>query len=212
MAPGGGDPLIAVVELVVFDFDGTLTRTDTLLPFLATVDPVRTARHAPAAVAAAKRRRSDRDRLKEQLIGQVLAGRSSAEVVAHGERFVRRILPRLLRRDVVGHLAAHRRAGRVLALASASPDVVVEPAARLLGVDQVVCTRLAPPDERGPWRFRSGNCRGPEKLDQVERVAGRLGVQRLWAYGNLPDDAPLLSRADVAVTVARQRLQPLVAP
>lgn len=197
-------------DLVVFDFDGTLTRTDTLIPFLATVDPARTARYAPVAVAAAKRRRDQRDRLKEELVGRVLGRRGEAEVTAAGERFGRIVLPRLLRRDVVAHAVGHRRAGRTVAVASASPDVVVEPAARLLGFDEVVCTRLLPPDGNGgSWRFRGANCRGVAKLEQVEAVLARLHVERFWAYGNLPDDGPMLDRADVAVVVARQRLDPL---
>jgi phosphatidylglycerophosphatase C len=197
-------------ELVVFDFDGTLTRSDTLIPFLATVDPARTARHAPPAVAAALRRPDQRDQLKERLIGRVLGRRSEDEVRRAGQRFGRRVLPRLLRPDVVAHLEAHRAAGRRLALASASPGAVVTPAAHHLAIDLVVCTGLAPPGDGSPvWRYRDGNCRGPVKLARVEALIERVGPDRLWVYGNLPDDAPILGRADVAVAVDRRRLDPL---
>lgn len=196
-------------ELVVFDFDGTLTRGDTLIPFLTMVDPVRAARFVPAAVAIAKRRPDRRDEAKERLIARVLAGRSQAQVIAAGERFGRLVLPRLLRRDVVAHAVAHRRAGRVLAVCSASPDVVVGPAARSLGIDEVVCTDLAPPAGDAGWRYAASNCRGEVKVERVEALVARLGAERLWAYGNLPDDAPLLGRADVAVPVDRRRLDPL---
>lgn len=211
MAPGGGGPLTAVAaELVVFDFDGTLTRSDTLIPFLATVDPVRTARHAPGAVTAATRRRDQRDELKEQLIARVLGRRSVEAIDRAGQRFARRVLPRLLRPDVVAHLHAHRAAGRTLALASASPRAVVAPAAAHLGVDLVVCTDLlAPGDEHPTWRYRDGNCRGPVKLARVEALVDQVAPDRLWAYGNLPDDQPILDRADVAIVVDRRRLDPL---
>jgi HAD superfamily hydrolase (TIGR01490 family) len=197
------------VELAVFDFDGTLTRTDTLIPFLFTVDPARTLRHAPTAVVAAKRFPHRRDQLKEALIGRVLAQRSAQQLASAGERFARTVLPGLLRPDVLAHLEGHRAAGRVVAVASASPEVVVGPAARRLGVDRVVCTRLTAPDSSQPWRYRDGNCRGEVKLARLEQLVRDVGAERLWVYGNLPDDAAILDRADVAVTVSRRRVAPL---
>jgi HAD superfamily phosphoserine phosphatase-like hydrolase len=197
-------------ELAVFDFDGTLTRTDTLIPFLFTVDPARTLRHAPTAVVAAKRFPDRRDQLKEALIGRVLAQRSAQQLAAAGERFARTVLPGLLRPDVVAHLEGHRAAGRVVAVASASPEVVVGPAARRLGVERVVCTQLTAPSCRSePWRYRDGNCRGEVKLARLEELVRDVGAERLWVYGNLPDDAAILDRADVAVTVGRRRVAPL---
>lgn len=212
-ATEGGGPLGAGTELVVFDFDGTLTRTDTLIPFLATIDPGRTARHAPPAVVGAKRFRARRDELKEGLIARVLGRRTPDEVGRAGERFARTVLPRLLRPDVVAHLRAHTAAGRAVAIASASPDAVVRPAAARLGVATVLCTDLRPPDggdgADGRWRYRDGNCRGGVKLARVDALARDLAPGRLWVYGNLPDDGPILDRADVAVVVRRRRLDPL---
>jgi phosphatidylglycerophosphatase C len=194
-------------DLVVFDFDGTLTRGDTLVLFLATVDPARAARYTPAAVARARRHPDRRDQLKEDLIARVLRRRSDDEVRAAGRRFARRVVPRLLRPDVVAHLRDHQRAGRQVAVASASPEAVVVPAARALGVDQVVCTRLtAPGPGPGRWSYDGENCRGSTKLERVQGLARDLGVDRLWCYGNLPDDGPLLESADVAFVVGRRRL------
>ena len=53
-------------------------------------------------------------------------------------------------------------------------------------------------------RFRTPNCRGPEKL---ARLAGILETAAtLYAYGNSGGDADLLARADVACHVKRDRL------
>jgi phosphatidylglycerophosphatase C len=77
--------------LAAFDFDGTLTRRDTLVPFLATIAGRASllralgAESPRLALAAAGRR--DRDLVKERVLTRILGGRSYAEVEAAGRAF-----------------------------------------------------------------------------------------------------------------------------
>ena len=196
---------MTAAEVAVFDFDGTLTRGDTLLPFLATVAPARVTRWAPAAVVGARRRRSERDRLKEELLGVVLRDVEPERLVRAGRSFAEGLLLRLLRPDTVAELRAHQAAGRTTVIASASPEVVVAPAAEVLGVDLAIATRLHVRD--GRWRYHGPNLRGEAKLEAVRAVIDPWAPSARWVYGNLPDDGPLLEWADHPTVVrARARI------
>ncbi|MDQ1477028.1 MAG: phosphatidylglycerophosphatase, partial [Actinomycetota bacterium] len=71
-----------------FDFDGTLTRRDTLVPFLTTVAGRAVVMRALAAesggLARAAAGRADRDVAKERVLTRVLAGRPHSEVATAG--------------------------------------------------------------------------------------------------------------------------------
>jgi phosphatidylglycerophosphatase C len=194
--------------VAAFDFDGTLTRRDTVLPFLVQVAgraPVARslAAQSPALVQMALGR-GDRDLAKTQLIARVLSGREWEDVAASGRAFARRVIARGLRPDTVARLAWHRAEGHHIVIVSASLDAYLHEVAEQLGVDAVLCTTLER-DERGrvTGRLVGGNCRGPEK---VARLRAHVGDEPmlLWAYGDSSGDRELLALADRAVRVSRR--------
>ncbi len=199
-----------MADVAAFDFDGTLTTGGSVLPFLAAVTSRRrvaaaTARLAPRLVAAAVAGGAAADSAKERLFEQVLAGVPATRAGAVGAEFARRHLERRLRPEVVARLEWHRDRGDRVVVVSASPEAYVGPAARLLGADGVLATRLADRDGRLTGRYEGGNCRGEEKLRRLREWIVETGDPPglLWAYGNSRGDLRLLSAADVGVNLGR---------
>jgi phosphatidylglycerophosphatase C len=92
-------------------------------------------------------------------------------------------------------LRAHQAQGHRTVVVSASPSLYVDALARRLDIDAVIATELEVVDGSLTGRFAGRNCRGEEKLRRlVEWLDGRDVV--LHAYGNSPDDDPMLGRAD----------------
>jgi phosphatidylglycerophosphatase C len=197
-----------IPTLAVFDFDGTITRGDTLVPLLARVNLSRTLRHAPPAVVRASRDRHARDRAKEQLLQAVLAGADEEHVHRLSRAFVQTRLDRIARPHVIRRLRRHQADGHHLVLASASPQFVVEPAARHLGFDSVLCTRVER-DADGRWGLRGPNLRGDAKRHALEQVAVQLEPQQIWAYGDSSDDLPMLRWADHGFRVRARDVLPV---
>ena len=202
--------------VAAFDVDGTLTRRDTLLPFLARVrgrasTSAALARHG-GALALTIAGRGDRDAVKQAVLTQLLAGRPHREVAERGEQFAAEVLARRLRPDALGRWQWHRDQGHSLVMVSASLADYLEPLGRLLGATAVLCSRLeVDADGRLTGRLDGGNCRGPEK---VARLRAWLHPQTpgVWAYGNSSGDRELLASADVAHRLRRRRLLPAVPP
>lgn len=187
--------------VAAFDFDGTLTARDTLLPFLREVAGRRrvagTLLRNVRGVLRAGRVRDERDVVKERVLAACLAGMPWAVVEETARRYVAGIR---LRDDVVSTLAAHRAAGHSLVVVSASPAVYVAPAVAPLGVEHVLATELEVVDGHLTGRFAGRNCRAEEKVVRLDAWLAGRDVE-LHAYGNSPDDAAMLARADHAVWV-----------
>jgi len=202
---------VAVSEIAAFDLDGTLTRRDCLMPFfLRVAGRGRLAgamvRHSPV-LWAAMRDRERRDEAKATMVRALLTGRSAADMEEEGERFADHVSARWVRADVADRLAWHVAAGHEVALVSASLAVYAEPLGRRLGATRVIATELeVGGDGRLTGRLAGPNCRGDEKVRRLAVQYGELPAL-VWAYGDSPDDRPMLSRAANPVWVGRELLQ-----
>jgi phosphatidylglycerophosphatase C len=194
--------------VAAFDFDGTMIRGDSFMPFLVrAVGPRRfgqiVVRSSPSTAQAYRIGR--RDASKAALVHRLLSGYPADRLAelghAYGEQLAQRIRPPMGER-----VAWHRQQGHLLVMVSASLDVYLEPAGRVLAFDQVLATQLeVGEDGRLTGRLKGPNVRGPEKAARVRAwLRQQLGDDtpyQLWAYGDSAGDRELLAMADHAVHV-----------
>jgi phosphatidylglycerophosphatase C len=200
--------------VAAFDFDGTISRRDSLLPFLVAVRGWRAvaaalARLAPQLLLMALGR-DDRDATKERLLHALLAGHAATELWASGETHASALLHRL-RPATLERVRWHREQDHQLVMISASPTVYLEPLAAELGFDAVLATGLEVDGAgRLTGRLDGGNVRGPEKVARLRAWLGSRRVDELWAYGDSRGDRELLAAADHAFRVGRGgRIEPV---
>jgi phosphatidylglycerophosphatase C len=189
--------------VAVFDFDGTLTRRDTLLPFLRRTRGAR--RTSMALLATSLLLVRDRDAAKEALLQRLLAGHDVEELRAAATVFADVVIERGLRRSVLERVRSHKSDGHELVIVTASPELYVGPIGERLGFDAVLGTRLST-DSNGrlTGRLEGRNCRGREK---VERLRTWLGSDaEVYAYGDSAGDRALWEFADHAYRVRGERL------
>jgi phosphatidylglycerophosphatase C len=182
-------------SLAVFDLDGTITRRDTLGPFLWGFlwrRPWRLPRMLLALPAAARFVfNRDRGAFKGAVIHALLGGTRRASLARWAERFVAELLPDGLYAEALAAIAMHRTRGDRLLLMSASTDLYVPLIGRALGFDEIICTEVRwRADDRLDGRLASANCRGEEKRRCLAALIARDAPGRVYAYGD--------SRADLA--------------
>lgn len=200
--------------VVAFDLDGTLTRRDTLLPFLRrTCGVARTCQALLAQSVPLVRSLAgvaSRDEVKAAVLGPLLRGRSVTALEKVAEEFAVRVVSRGMRPEMVERVGAHRRAGHDLVIVSASPEIYVRPLARELQIDNVLATRLEVDGAgRLTGRLEGFNCRGSEKVARLRDWLSPDGSLS-WAYGNSQGDRELLAQAEHRVHVGHgRRLPPL---
>ena len=190
-----------------FDFDGTMTRRDTLVPFLTTVAGRAAVLRALVAespsLALAAVGRGDRDAVKERVLTRVLGGYPYADVEIAGREFGAVLARSAITNEARDRIAWHRDAGHEVVIVSASLDVYLDEVARSLGVAHVLCTSLdTDAGGRCTGRLHGANCRGIEKATRLRTLLGDDDFE-LWAYGNSHGDDEMLALAQHPTRVRR---------
>jgi phosphatidylglycerophosphatase C len=191
------------VIVAAFDLDGTITRRDTLLPFLLAVAGRRRVARAGAAIAGTRGGRTAR---KEALLRHTLGGRPRAELEPVAEAYAAGVVERGLRPSMRAAVEEHLAAGHRVVIVTASPELYASPLGHRLGVDEVLGTVLEV-DGAGTLtgRLAGPNCRGDEKAARLLELLGAERPEHLHAYGNSGGDDALLALADTAVRLRRGR-------
>lgn len=203
--PASSELRATAAALAIFDLDGTLTRRDTLLPYLVgflVPRPARWLRLVPVVIALASFvvGKSDRDRCKERIIAACLSGANRAELDSHTERFATGLLQRGMSARALAVLQSHRAAKARLVLLSASPDLYVRAIAARLGFDDCLCTELRWDSQRLVGTFATANRRGEEKARLVRELRGQ-GATPIAAYANSSSDLAHLELVDFPMLV-----------
>jgi phosphatidylglycerophosphatase C len=200
-----GPAHVRPVAVAAFDFDGTLTRRDSLLPFLARGLGwprflVALLRCAPWLAGYALRLVRN-DVAKARLLHLTLSGRTLAEMDDWTACWLAHDFPGQLQDWTLARLAWHREAGHCCVLVSASPDIYLQRVARELGFDGLICTEMQVQDGRLTGRLHTPNCHGEQKVLRLkawlsERFgAGWAEAMTLYAYGDTAGDKPMLRLA-----------------
>lgn len=190
--------------VVVFDFDGTLTRRDTLFQFLRYLS-------GPWGLAwglllcspwivLMKLGLYDNGRCKERLLQHFLCGLPMRQLWEEGyafARFRRQVLSDL----VTGKLLNHTNHGHTVYVITASLVEWVAPLCQDLPVKAVLGT------EWGGRGFACPNCYGPEKVRRLLQAEPHRDEYRLVVYGDSKGDRDLFNIADEYHIVDQNQLQ-----
>ncbi|MFA6203425.1 MAG: HAD-IB family hydrolase [Gallionella sp.] len=187
--------------VAAFDFDGTLTRRDTLLPFLLHTLGARAvmvqALRLSRTLAAYALGLIDNGIAKERVFVACLEGKNIEALQQEADVFAAQVVPGLLRADAMRRLAWHKQQGHRCVLISASLELYASPWAKIAGFDEVIATQLEISDDRTLTGRMSGvNCFGAEKLRRLVALLGERSTYTLYAYGDSRGDRELLASAD----------------
>ena len=185
-----------------FDFDGTLTYRDTLLPFLRmlrgqprffldllTVSPWLTGYGL---------RLVKNDKAKQILLKQSLSCYTIDELEKHGKQFAEQYLPGMIRPDVFERLQMHQHNGDLCVLVSASLDIYLKPWISDNDIDYFITSSLETgADCKVTGQLDGGNCYGDEKVKRMRDLIQEIGIPaKTYAYGNSRGDIPMLKFVD----------------
>lgn len=191
--------------VAVFDLDGTLSARDTLVPFLQSLNPTGTIvgliRAMPWLVSSIVAR-ENRDRAKTIVLKHAVGGLQTDVVEDQADRFVTTVA---MNSSVVEGLQRHREDGLTLAIATAAPTFLAKAFGRRLDIGLVVGTEMEVVGGTYTGRCIGKNVRSHEKARRVQEY---IGPSLDYAYGNLPDDAPMLRLASHGFVVRNGAIEP----
>lgn len=186
------------MKLVLFDFDHTVTQSDSFMGFL---------KHSvsfgkrfwvffsllPAIVQF--KLGGDGEELKVRVLSKCFRGWSKEELESKGRSFAQQLdQTKNYKKSVYSDFLEHRRAGDKVVLVTASLDAWIEPWAQLNGVE-VICTKLKYSNGSFTGELRGKNCNRSEKKQRVLEAFDLNDFEEIIAYGNPGPDDEMISIA-----------------
>ena len=191
-------------NLAIFDFDGTLIRGDSFIPYLFCVylsslllAPrrfVSISLRLPKIIknsASHLRGTIDARSLKEMLLSAFIEG-LTVTYVNRISRLFCKLITRLARKEIVQSLRELKRQGYITVLVSASPDLYLKEIRDIFGFDFLMSTKAEIVDDRVTGKIIGENCKGVEKLRRLREVFTESEIKNAISYADDESDTPLM--------------------
>jgi HAD superfamily hydrolase (TIGR01490 family) len=189
-----------MIAAAFFDMDRTLIRANSgtkYIKFLRGRGEISTvgALRALGWIAQYKLAVLDMEAVITKLIA-TYEGQSEQETIDKCLEFFRAEIVDTVAPRALEALAAHRQKGHLVAILSSSTPYVTEPLARHLGIEHVLCTRLAVDAGKFAGTHVRPACYGEGKVHWAEAFAETYDVdlQRSFFYTDSYSDLPMLER------------------
>ena len=133
------------------------------------------------------------ERVKEEL-SAMTRGWDKAEIEALVTETVDEVITPLVYAEALAVIEEHRGRGRRVIVISASPEEIVKPLCRYIGIDDVIATRAAVDDEGRYTGEIELYAYGSGKADAIRAMAEEEGIdlEASYAYSDSITDLPML--------------------
>jgi phosphatidylglycerophosphatase C len=184
--------------LVLFDFDGTLTRSDSFLAFIQYYHG--RARYLAGMslmgpwIAAHLAGLYPNWKLKQRVLQHFFKGEDADYFQLKADAFSRDVLPGLIRPGVLKRIKSYRLQGARLVVVSASAENWLQLWCKKNKLE-LVATRLQVVDGKLTGCLEGKNCYGPEKVARLQAYLQPQEYEVVHAYGDSSGDREMLSLA-----------------
>ena len=195
------------LPVVVFDLDGTITRSDTYVPFLLYAlykQPLKILRLPVLAIDVLRYKVGSQSNswLKTRFLDAILAGQKRAVIENWAKSFSLYIFDKGLHLDAISTINSHQERGHDLVLLSASLDIYVELLGEYLGFKHIICTRTNWENNVLGSELNGGNCYGKSKVQRLNQwLSHRTDKFVLIAYADHKSDFPILKIAQRGIVI-----------
>lgn len=185
--------------IAVFDFDGTITRKDSLLEFIKFSKGKRQFYFgfflfSPLLIAM-KLKLYPNWKAKQNLFSYFYKGISVEKFNDWGKEFCF-LIDKISRPKAIEALQEHKKRGDKTVIISASIENWVKPWAEKIGVDMIIFTQIEVENDLLTGRFLTKNCFGQEKVNRFSAEFPNRNEYRLVVYGDSSGDRELIDFAD----------------
>ncbi|NCF70582.1 MAG: HAD-IB family hydrolase [Chlamydiales bacterium] len=186
-----------------FDFDGTITVKDTLIPFLYFAFPFSTfiinlfclIPHAFLYLL----RVIDNSQMKVYCLTRFIKGLSVKEFELKAKAFAESKIKYLVRPQALERIKWHQGQGHHVFLVSANLEIFLKHWSISEGIEQTIATMLEQ-DKQGLYtgKLMGRNCYGVEKVKRLKASVNFSDQDYIFAYGDSRGDKEMLEIADEA--------------
>lgn len=196
--------------IAFFDFDGTLTRRDTLFDFTRFAFGnirffFKIALLFPRVIMFALNM-TTRDTVARRFIRYFYKEQDIGTLELKAREYAAQNIPKLLNPDVYEAFCRHRDNGDEIVIVSASPELWLTPWCKGHGAG-LIATRLKTDQYLYTGDIAGNRCIGKEKVERIKKIADTSDYDKVYAYGNSDGDVAMLNMAEHAFYVSGGRLK-----
>lgn len=185
-------------KLYCFDFDGTLTKKDTMFDFLKFYNRksfyLVYVKYIPLFILL-KLGLLPADKVKESFISEFLAKKPVNEIEEVAKRYMEVNFQRLIRPNALEFIQTIDLSQVKCFLVTASLEYWVRPFAERMNM-KLLATEGEVVDGVFTGKFRSLNCNGIEKVRRIEEEIGENKYDKIIAFGDTKGDSEMLNFAN----------------
>ena len=194
------------MAIVFFDFDGTLTKCDTLVPYCLIALLHRPWRifYITQVLRASKsfyNGKLNRQELKEAFLSAFLRSADKTDVSRWNSVFFRLVLPIIKHKKMLEKISHYKQKGDKVFIVSASPDIYLSPLVTQWSLDGLICTELEWKNGCLTGLILGKNCRGEEKARRIQVLFSENKQEGSIAYGNSSGDQELLGIVNLGIKI-----------
>ncbi|MGB3850148.1 MAG: HAD-IB family hydrolase [Tunicatimonas sp.] len=184
--------------LALFDFDGTITRRDTLFDFIRFYRGrwalYRGLVQLTPALLAYKLGFTANWVAKERVLTHFFGGESESAFRRRAADYAHQRLPQIIRPSALQKIRAFKEQQATVYVVSASAEDWIRPWCETLEV-QLLATRLEKQQQKISGKIAGKNCHGPEKVRRIREELALSQYSAVYAYGDSSGDREMLTLA-----------------
>lgn len=184
--------------IAFFDFDGTITRKDTLLEFIKFCKGhlsfyIGFIIHTPALIAY-KIGLITNQQAKEKILHHFFSNISVHEFQKLCDDFEKKVLPGIIRQKANNEIKRLKEKGFTIVIVSASPGNWIRGWADVNDLE-LIATKLSIENNNITGKISGLNCHGIEKVRRIKERYKLGDFDKIYAYGDSSGDKPMLALA-----------------
>ena len=189
------------MNLVLFDFDGTITRDDSLLEFVAYVVGFKKFFRGilvlSPILAAYKLGLASNNFTRRKLLGYFFSGMSADKFDKICKKYSTTHIEDILKQSAMDKIASYKAAGDKIVIVTASLEDWLRPWCDAQGLE-LLGTKIRRKGSIITGEIEGQNCYGAQKVARVRAAYDVQAFDRIIAYGDSRGDREMLEFADEA--------------
>lgn len=185
-------------KLYCFDFDGTITKEDTMFSFLRFYNPqkyyINFIKYIPLFILL-KLGVIEAEQVKMSFISSILKGETKECIDKKSKEFFNKNYPKIIRKKAIDFIEKIDKTQTECYLVTASLDIWAEIFAQELGM-KLIATKTKFEKEIYTGKFASKNCNGQEKVNRIQEIIEHQKYDKIIAFGDTSGDKEMLAWAD----------------
>lgn len=187
------------MNLALFDFDGTITHTDSFTKFVLYAADKRRIRRGKLLLLlpeliAYKTRLTNGKRIRHKTFNLAFENTIEDEIKMKALEFSQNIIPSLIRPQAMDRINWHKERGDEIRVVSASLDLYLEPWCKQHNI-ALSCNEVEAISGSITGNFIGHDCSADEKRRRVENAYNLSDYMNIYAYGDTFEDKELLKLA-----------------